>query len=151
MGAIEVVQSRVAQVRAKLHLNSHLRLLSVYRFYWYFFPISIDTACYQCTSKKKKDVLATLTIQWYLRPIVSLKYLNRHLRCTKFRMTTVGDVKSWILKGNNFTSFYRFNWCLLQHPLTPLCSKLHSLFVEGAHLWVSGDNVWLWSQPTCLH
>ena len=44
-----------------------------------------------------------------LRPIVSLKYLNRYLRYTKFRMTTVGDVKSWIIKGNNFTSFNRFN------------------------------------------
>ena len=43
------------------------------------------------------------------RPIVSLKYLNRYLRYTKFRMTTVGDVKSWIIKGNNFTSFNRFN------------------------------------------
>ena len=38
------------------------------------------------------------------RPIVSLKYLNRFLRYSKFRMTTVKDVKSWIRKGYYFTS-----------------------------------------------
>ena len=38
------------------------------------------------------------------RPIVSLKYLNKFLRYTKFRMTTIKDVKSWIRKDYFFTS-----------------------------------------------
>ena len=38
------------------------------------------------------------------RPIVSLKYLNKFLRYTKFRMTTIKDVKSWIRKDHFFTS-----------------------------------------------
>ena len=36
------------------------------------------------------------------RPIVSLKYVNKHLRYKKFRMTSVAQIRPWIQEGFYF-------------------------------------------------
>ena len=38
------------------------------------------------------------------RPIVSLKFLNQHLKYLKFKMTTITDVKRWVKEGHYFVS-----------------------------------------------